>query len=494
MSGTGLIRPKSGRFRALARNVLLKNIAETSRLFQMAFFVVVARRFGPAPLGNLTVLLMVGSVVGLIFGDQGINLTMIARMSGSGGATREAIASTALRWKFVLSAFSFVSMIAAMRFCVRAGTWSEILAVTVISSGAIWHEFIAALTNGVNRLEVEARFRLLYRGVVYGSGAAICMFDGLAGTLVYMAVASVLMLAFGLFWIRARVVPLRFGLDRPTAGLLRESFPMWVTQVSLLTYFKLDLVILGLFHVAARETGLYAGAWKIVDVLTAVPALLAAAALPLISGTSPETGASAIAPGYLKAMYVLPFLFVLPLATGAEWVSRFLYGGAFAGSVSILRVLVWALVPICVHSFHASLAVATHRQSQAAKAGAIIAALGLVAAVICVPRFGYESMALISLVVNSLFAASMIVRFRDLTDSTHLAFGLKSLASALAVYWLSFAFAAYMPPVLLMVSALLLYGLALLLVRVVTVRDLSRSWRLAGTLLWNRSVERVEVA
>lgn len=494
MRGTELELPRGGRFHALARNVVLKNLAETSRLFQMAFFVVVARRFGPAVLGDLTVLLMVGSVVGLVLGDQGINLTMIARMSGSTGARREAIASAALFWKFVLSVFSFVSMVAAMWFFVRLGTWTEVLAVAVISCGSIWHEFIAALTNGVNRLEVEARFRLLYRAAVYGGGALICLLGGITGALVFMAVASVLMLAFGLTWIISRIVPLRFEVNRATVGLLRESFPMWVTQISLLTYFKLDLVILGLLHVAARDTGWYAGAWKIVDVLTAVPALLAAAALPLISGASPETGASAIAPGYLKAMYVLPFLFVLPVAVGAEWISRLLYGAAFAGSVGILRILVWALIPICIHSFHASLAVATHRQEQAAKAGGIIAAIGLIAALICVPRFGYESMALISLVVNSLFAGAMIVRFRDVTNSMHLRFGLKSLASALAVYWLSFALGAYIQPILLMLCTLVAYGFALLLVRVVTVKDLTRSWRLAGTLLWNRSVERVGAA
>lgn len=483
---------RTGRFHALGRNVLLKNIAETSRLFQMAFFVVVARHFGPSALGGVTVLLMVGSVVGLVFGDLGINLTMIARMSGSAGPAREKIASIGLFWKVVLSGVSFVLMVVAMRVGVRFGAWPDILAVAVISCGAIWHEFVAALTNGVNRLEVETWFRLLYRAAVYGGGALMCFLTGLAGALAFMAAAAVFMLSFGLAYIRFRVVPVRFVPATGTAVLLREAFPMWITQVSQLTCLKLDLVILGFLHVAARETGWYAGAWKIVDVLTTVPALLAAAALPLISGTSPETDASAIAPGYLKTMYVLPFLFVLPLAVGAESISRLLYGNAFGGTAGVLAVLVWVLVPVCIHSFHASLAVATHRQSEAAKAGAISAGVGLLAAVLCVPRFGFYSMALISLVVNWLFAGVLIFRFRDVTRSMHVGVGLKSLTSAITVYGLSFVFAPNIPPIVLIISSLVVYGVGLLALGVVSVRDLSRAWRLAGTVLRDRPVERVE--
>src|SRR5690348_4683278 len=261
---------------ALGRNVFLKNFAEGSRLFQMLFFVVIARRFGPGELGDLTVLLMIGSVVGLIFGDLGINTTLIARMNSAAGAARERIASTGLFWKVALSAMAFVLMIAAMRLAVHFGTWPEILAVAVISVGAIWLEFLSALTNGVNRMGAEARLRHAYRAIVYGGGAVLAFFAGLAGVLIFMAVASVAVLLFALLLIRAHVAP---AVLLPVAGLvpgfLREAAPVWLTQVAQLTYLKLDVVVLGVLHVAAQEVGWYAAAWKIVDVLTTVPALLA---------------------------------------------------------------------------------------------------------------------------------------------------------------------------------------------------------------------------
>src|SRR5260370_25761217 len=88
--GAPSIPAQAGRhFRRLGRNVLLKCMGETPRLFQMAFFVVAARRFGPAALGSLTALMMIGSGIGLLFGDLGINTTMIARMSGGRVDARE---------------------------------------------------------------------------------------------------------------------------------------------------------------------------------------------------------------------------------------------------------------------------------------------------------------------------------------------------------------------------------------------------------------------
>ena len=490
----GKVQPiGASRYRTLGRNVALKHVAETSRLFQIMFFLVVARRFGPTGLGDITLLLMIGSVAALVFGDLGLNVTVIARMSGSAEPARSNIASAGLLWKTVLSILSFIAMIAAMALWVRVGTWSEILAAALISCGSIWHEFIAALTNGMNRFEVEAWFRPLYRALVYGSGAAVCLFSGLEPALWCMGVAAIVVSSFGLGYVSGRLVQLEFPASL-NVRLLRESVPVWITQLSQLTFFKLDIVLLGILHVGVRETGWYAGAWKIVDVLTTVPALLAGAVLPLISGDSPGTDASAIAPGYLKAMYALPFLFVLPLAVGANWVSRVLYGTAFVATARSLGVLVWALVPIGIHSFLANVAVATNRQYEAAKAGAFAASVGLAAAALLVPRLGYEWMAIISLAANFLFGLLLVVRFRDVTGSMQISVGLKALASALSVYAASLMFVHDIPAPVLMIGAAGSYGVMLLLLGVVTFKDVSRGWRVVGARVSSRSAERISAA
>lgn len=485
----------AGRHRALGRNVLFKNVGAASYLFSMVFFLVIARRFGPSALGDLTVLLMVGSVTGLIIGNLGVNTTMVAKMNGAAGAARRQVAAVGFFWKIVLSALSFVLMVAAMRFAVRFGTWPEVLAVAVISEGGLWVEFLSSLTNGVNRLDAEAKLRHAHRAAVYGGGGALAFFLGLTGVLIFMAGASIVVLSCAFFLVRARVVPVDLPQNYARIScFLKEAVPVWITQISQLTYLKLDVVVLGVLHVAARDVGWYSAAWKIVDVLTVVPALLAAAVLPLISGALKDTSASDIAPGYLKAMYILPFFLILPLSIGAGWIARLLYGTAFTGTAEVLRILIWALAPYCVHAFLATVAVATGRQLEAAKLGAVTAVIGVLAAMILVPRFGYQAIAVISLAANSLFALALIRRFRNVTGSSQYALGLKSLAGGLAVYGLAVVLGGDIPPLAMTLGSVAAYGGVLLVLGVITPGDLHRARRVAGSLLWNRVVGKVSVA
>ncbi len=201
-----------------------------------------------------------------------------------------------------------------------------------------------------------------------------------------------------------------------------------------------------------------------------------------------------IAPKYLKTMYILPFLFALPLSIGAEWITRLLYGVGFAGTPRVLQILVWAIVPIFIHSFLAVVAVATRRQFEAAKLAATTSILGMLASAILVPKLGYQTMAVICLVANSLFACAMIHRFRDVTGSAQVGAGLKSLGSAVGVY----AVCAVLPrdahPVLMIVGGTATYCLALFVLGVIRMRDVNRGWHLLGSVLWNRAADELGLA
>ena len=494
--GTAPSRPApGGHFRALGKNVLLKYASESSRLFQLAFFVIVARRFGASDLGNLTFLLMAGSLVALFVGDLGINTTAIARMNAHRGAKLESIASEALFWKNAFSLAAIVLICGVLYATGSSRSWLMIGAVAVISLGSIWLEFLCALTNGVNRLEAEVWIRIAYRGAVYGGGALAALFASLRSDLVFMAAAVIVTLAGAFQLLRRRMLPVKV-IFRPQkeVGLLKESLPVWVTQLAQLSYLRFDIVILGLLHVTASEIGWYAAAWKIVDVLSGVPALLSAAALPLISGATGGASVSGIAPRYLKLMYVLPFLFALPLAIGADWVTRLLYGAGFAGTPRVLQILVWALVPVYAHTFLAIVAVATRRQADAAKLATAASILSVLAAVILVPKLGYEAMAAVSLAANALFACAMVCKFRDATESMQVGTGIKSLLSAAGTFWVCTYFLPDTHPVLLMAGGTAGYCAALVLLRVVNLRHLGRGWRFLASLVWGREVGGVSAA
>jgi O-antigen/teichoic acid export membrane protein len=477
---------QSTHFRALGINVILKNVGELSRLFQMFFFIVVARRFGPVLLGDLSVLLMIGASVGMFIGDLGINTTMIARVNGSTGLERSRIVAESVFWKTLLGLGSVATMLVVMLLTASTKSWIDMLAVSVISLGSVWLEFLAAITNGLNRLDAEVWLRVAYRGLVYGIGGVLALFFSLSHDLLAMAIAALGVLIASYLVVGKLLIALPFRWTS-SYSLLKESLPVWVTQLAQLTYLRFDLVILGLLHVAAREIGWYSAGWKVVDALTTVPASMAAAALPLMSIGARGTNISVIAPRYLRAAYVLPVFVVLPLAIGADGLTKLLYGAGFSGTPHILRLLAWALIPIFIHAFLSTVAVAAGRQAQAARMAVITSALGMAAAVILVPEFGYQYMAIVCLTANSLYAAAMIYRFRDLTDSMHLPTAIKSLASALVIFSACLFLLKGMPWTLLAFGGTLAYLLSLVVLGVVNFTHLGHAWRFFNSLLIKRS-------
>jgi O-antigen/teichoic acid export membrane protein len=436
----------------------------------MVFFMIVARRFGPVGLGKLTVLLMIGSAVGLFVADMGINTNIISKMSAVETAVQQSIASEALRWKIIMGSVSFSLMTLIMYATGSSRSMIEILAVGVISLGGVAVEFLAALMNGINRFDSEAWLRIVYRGCVFGSACLIAFAASLSAALLYMAVLSVVVVGTAFLLFSRFLLHLNLEFSFPGWLLLRQSCPVWVTQLAQMTYLKFDVVILGLLHVAALQIGWYAAAWKIVDVLTAIPAILAISALPLLNMRSPSSSA----PQYLKIVYVLPYLFVLPIAIAAPWIMTSLYGRSFIEGTKILQILVWALVPIFVHTFLAVLALATHRQVVAAKLAATASGLGLVAGIIMVPLFGYEVMAVICLVANSLFASAMIFEFRHSTNAGEYATGLKSLVSALAIFAICRILSDHMHPVILALGGTCAYATAAWMWGIVSPAQLRR--------------------
>jgi O-antigen/teichoic acid export membrane protein len=478
-------------FHALGRNVVLKYASELSRLFQMLYFIVAARAYGASGLGSLTVLLMAGSAIVLLFGDFGLNTLMVARVSCRAHREQEEVTSQVLWWKMVLSVLAFLLMWAVMSLTSKNASRIDICSVAIVSLGGLWLEFFGAVTNAIDRFDLEVWLRISYRGAVYGFGALAALFVGLHHNLEIMAGMSLADTIIALF-VLGNLLSLKRHHEWRDVRLLRASLPIWVTQLSQLTYLKFDVVILGLLHVATRETGWYAAAWKIADVLTGVPALLAAAALPLISGGTGSIGFRTIAPKYLKAMYILPFFLTLPLSVGAEWITRLLYGRDFSGTPRVMQILVWAVAPFFIHTFLVILAVAVGRQREAACLAGATSIIGISASVLLVPRYGYESMAFVCLIANTIFAITMIYRFRNVTGSAQLSIAFMSLGSALTILLLSRIAAGWIAAPVLMLASAFGYGIGVLLLGGISVRELGRMREIMGSLAWRSTIHEVE--
>ena len=126
------------------------------------------------------------------------------------------------------------------------------------------------------------------------------------------------------------------------AGQLRRSVPLGAAVVINGVYFRVDAVMVAtLAGVAAA--GRYGIAYRVLDSVLLVPAVVGAAALPALVRARDDTTTLHRRTGRLLQGVVLvmtPVVLVGWLA--APWVVRVLGGPAFASSASVLRVLLVA--------------------------------------------------------------------------------------------------------------------------------------------------------
>jgi O-antigen/teichoic acid export membrane protein len=127
--------------------------------------------------------------------------------------------------------------------------------------------------------------------------------------------------------------------------ILVTGVPFGFAVVLQTLYFRVDELMLSVFR-APAELGTYAAAVRLIQGMILVPGVITSAAFPRLARWSHDAPERLVA-GYRKLMKLL-FLAGLPIAAGgtvlAPEIIRLLYGDAYPGSVTALRILLWALV------------------------------------------------------------------------------------------------------------------------------------------------------
>ena len=130
---------------------------------------------------------------------------------------------------------------------------------------------------------------------------------------------------------------------------LKEAWPMAALAISVIIYFRIDVVILSLFKGAA-EIGLYTVAYTMSEATTIIPTMFMASLFPLLSQMH-EDSKHAFADTCAKSMkymlYIgLPMAFTITL--WAKPIVALFYGSAFSGSAVALQILIWSAAAMYV--------------------------------------------------------------------------------------------------------------------------------------------------
>lgn len=369
------------------------------------------RHLGIADYGRyVTVLSLVTIVVGLT--DAGLGAIALREYSARRGDDRRGVMADLLGVRIVLAV---ASAAAAVLFAVVAGY----PAVQVVGTAAIATGFVMASVQTVLLVSLQGELR-------YGLVTTVELLRQalLAALVVVLVVADAgleefffaLIPAFGVTLALTAVLvrgkqPLRpsFHLRR-CWPLLRDTLTFAVATAVNAAYFRVAIVALSLL--ASRlETGYFATAFRVMEVLIGVPSLIIGAAFPILARAARDDDArlDSTASRLVEVGLVLGVWLALMVALAAEPIIYVLGGDDARPAVALLRILGVALIASFVTVSCAFVLLSLHAHRAILLINAVALAVALALTIALVPTHGARGAAVALLIGEAVLMAGALV-------------------------------------------------------------------------------------
>jgi len=192
--------------------------------------------------------------------------------------------------------------------------------------------------------------------------------------------------------------------------IMRKSFPLAISAIFVMIYFKLDTLMLSLMKPPA-DVGIYGVAYKILESLIFFPALFVGLIMPLLSKYALVNQAEfkRVAQRGLDILLI----FAMPMAFGGLVLSgpiiALIAGSGFGEAAGVLDILIFATAIIFLGSLFSNMIIALEKQKALAKIYAIGALINFGANLILIPRFSYWGAASSTLFTEALVTFLMLV-------------------------------------------------------------------------------------
>lgn len=289
-------------------------------------------------------------------------------------------------------------------------------------------ENLAAYFQAVERMQVWTQASAVF-GIVTGALGTILVLA--TSSVVWFCFASVVGQAAALTWLLVRTpAPVRFGGRTSKADverLLRALLPFAAAFVALTIYYKMDVLLLARWRTQA-EVGIYAAAYKFVDIAQALALVAMAAVYPRLSRLAPQTGrerrgrgageAKAGGDGQWAAARVIELMMLAAVPVAAVlWLVRAplihgLYGPAYAASAPVLAILAPVIAPLALNILAGFVFGAAGKMLPVAAAYGLSVLVNVGLNAVLIPRFGPEGAALAMLASESALVVLLLAMLR----------------------------------------------------------------------------------
>jgi O-antigen/teichoic acid export membrane protein len=273
---------------------------------------------------------------------------------------------------------------------------------------------------------------------------------GLLWVMVTIIVGFSFNLAINLVYLR-RYIKLRFSFELNIwKKILKKSWPIAVTSVFSLIYFKADTLALSILPVnemyaASREqaVGIYGAPYKILEVLIAWPAIFMGLVSPLLAKAVAEKKKIEFNVIFQKAFDILSII-IWPMIIGVLVLAKplmvLIAGHAFAASGIPFQILIFAVGIIFLTHLTTYAIIALGKQKKMIKYYALAAVLALIGYLILIPKYSYLGAAGMTLGVElfMLIATLYLLKREILIKINLVVFGRAMLSAVVMGFMLTF--------------------------------------------------------
>jgi O-antigen/teichoic acid export membrane protein len=391
---------------ALSRSVVLAGSKVTTWGLAFIMTIIMPRYLGATGYGRLYLAISLTGIMQILV-EFGLN-SLVAREA----TRRPEEARRYLRNAGALKAGLWVVALAIVGVVVQIAEYPAetqiavaVLAVSVLVASQ--SSLIVAVLQANDRIRWIAVTTVVEKVVYVGLGVTVLVLGyGVLAVAIVMLVGSIGALLLDLWWLRSlsRQVDLRSGVESPGwRGLFRQALPFFAVLFFGAIYFRLDVVILSLLKTDS-VVGFYGAAYRLFQTTYVLPDAFLFALFPLFCRLSPTPG-DGLSMAAQKGLDLLLALGI-PIAAGilvlSDEIVTTLYGGEYAESIPLLRVLAIAIVLMYANGVFVQLLIATERQGRLAVTAGVAAVANVAINLALIPYLGALGAAIATVATEAL--------------------------------------------------------------------------------------------
>jgi O-antigen/teichoic acid export membrane protein len=412
------------KIRGAVKNVAFKFISEVGgKILVLLYTIVLTHFLGSELFGRFTFALTLGGMLAL---SSDLGLSVIA--------SREIARVKDNQIRPLFNRLLFLKLLAFLPIAVAIAAlfifWPPDSNIPVLLPAVFTLSMALFITIDLSASALRARFHSQREAILYLAQRLVLLAVSLSfllvgGGLLSVGYAHLIASGFGVilgFWLLSPITK-SHSYDRtglPTKRwLLFQTFPIFIASLFIIAYFRVDILLLRFLGIDDAQIGLYGAAYRLIDAIMMLPALLVTGIFPALSFFYSADSAAHLAifrksGELLRILAVVGVAIVLLLFPLSAPIVHLAFGKEFLGSSSPLRILLWAVPFIFINYLLYYLIVAMNRQKLNLISTAFCLLFNLTANLLLIPRFGIIASAGITVGTEFLlFILCLIFVFRQ---------------------------------------------------------------------------------